>query len=162
MSLEPIKIFIGTSSSEENARIESAHEHSLRANCRREISIEWLRNTGNVDPFWKGWNDTEWDTSYSGFRWGIPEHCNFKGRAIYMDVGVFSTKDISYLHDLPIPSDKWILGTEDLSVSLWDNEKFLNHFQLSAYWKHDSSFCHYLHEWLSRYDYLGSIPTEYI
>ena len=62
MSSDPIKLFIGTSSNGEDAKIEMAYEYSLRNNTEREIEIEWMRKSNDADSYWHGWADKHWST----------------------------------------------------------------------------------------------------
>lgn len=129
--MSTIKLFIGTSANGEDAEIEMAYEYSLRKNTNRPLEIVWMRQTNDKESFWHGWNDKRWSTPFSGYRWGIPEYCDFKGRAIYTDVDMINMHDIGELFDLPIPSDKWMLardgkrfGGKEFCVIVFDNPKF--------------------------------------
>ena len=82
---DDIRMFIGSSSNGEDAPIEAVYDYSLNQNCSRDLDIVWMRQTEDVDSFWGGWNTPLWSTPFSGFRWAIPEYCNFEGRAIYTD-----------------------------------------------------------------------------
>lgn len=97
---DDVRIFIGSSSNGEDAEIECAYEYSLRQNCSRELDIVWMRQTKNTDSWWGGWNTPMWSTPFSGFRWAIPEYCEFKGRAIYTDCDMINYRDMSDLFDI--------------------------------------------------------------
>ncbi len=92
-----IKIFIGTSANGEDAEAEMVYEYSLRKNCSEPLDITWMRQTNDTSSVWGGWNSSRWSTPFSGFRWAIPEVCNFEGRAIYTDVDMINFKDINIL-----------------------------------------------------------------
>ena len=94
---EEVKLFIGTSSNGEDALAEMAYEYSLRKNTESNVDIVWMKQTNDKDDFWHGWDSSRWSTPFSGFRWAIPEYCNFKGRAIYTDVDMINLRDISDL-----------------------------------------------------------------
>jgi lipopolysaccharide biosynthesis glycosyltransferase len=48
--------------------------------------------------------------SFSGFRWAIPESCNFEGRAIYMDADVIVLCDIAELWSHPMQDDAIVIA----------------------------------------------------
>lgn len=97
--MEPIRIFIGTSSNNEDSEAEMVLEYSLRTNTDRELDITWMRQTRDENSPWGGWATERWSTPFSGFRWAIPEVCGFKGKAIYMDVDQVNLRDIGELYD---------------------------------------------------------------
>ena len=96
--IEPIRIFVGTSSNNEDAEAEMVLEYTLRKNTTHPIEITWMRQTKNEDSIWGGWETDRWSTPFSGFRWAIPEACAFHGRAIYMDVDQLNLRDIADLY----------------------------------------------------------------
>ena len=89
---EKVKIFIGSSSNGEDSFIENIYEYSLRKNCSVDLDITWMRQ--NKEGVWSHNNTQMWSTPFSGFRWVIPEMCNFKGRAIYTDCDMINFKDM--------------------------------------------------------------------
>jgi hypothetical protein len=95
---DKVKVFIGSSSNGEDAPIEATYEYSLRKNASRELEIEFMRQ--GMNDFYSDWQDLNWSTPFSGFRWAIPERCEFKGKAIYTDCDMINFKDICELHDL--------------------------------------------------------------
>ena len=95
--MSEVKIFIGSSSNGEDAPIESIYEYTLRKNTKRELNITWMRQ--RKEGFWSGFNTPRWSTPFSGYRWVIPELCNFEGRAIYTDCDMINFKDIGELYD---------------------------------------------------------------
>jgi len=94
---DEIKIFIGSSSNGEDSQIEAAYEYSLRHNCSDDIDIVWMRQSNDRISWWGGWKTSAWSTPFSGFRWAIPEYCQFEGRAIYTDCDMINYRDISEL-----------------------------------------------------------------
>ena len=96
---DPIRIFIGTSSNNEDVEAEMVLEYSLRTNTDRELDITWMRQTHDEESPWGGWQTERWSTPFSGFRWAIPEVCGFEGKAIYMDVDQVNIRDIGELFD---------------------------------------------------------------
>ena len=51
MANDAVKVFIGTSSNGEDAKIEMAYEHSIRKNCSRPVDITWMRQTNDETSF---------------------------------------------------------------------------------------------------------------
>ena len=97
---EPVRIFIGTSANGEDAAAEMVYEYSIRKNASVPVEITWMRQTKDVSSIWGGWLTQNWSTPFSGFRWAIPEACDFKGRAIYTDCDMINFKDIQELIDI--------------------------------------------------------------
>ena len=124
--MEKIRIFIGSSANGEDKLVEAAYEYTLRKNTDRDLEIIWMRQTNDKSSFWSQFNSKLWDTPFSGFRWGIPEYCNFEGRAIYTDVDMLNFHDIGDLYDLPM-FEKPALRREGRGcVMLFDCSKFKN------------------------------------
>ena len=96
--IEPIRIFVGTSSNNEDSEAEMVLEYTLKKNTTHPIEITWMRQTKNENSIWGGWETDRWSTPFSGFRWAIPEACGFNGRAIYMDVDQLNLRDIADLY----------------------------------------------------------------
>ena len=90
-----LKVFIGSSSNHEDSPIECIYEYTLRKNSNKDLDITWMRQSQNRNSYWFNWNTSEWYTPFSGFRWGIAEACQFKGRALYTDVDMINFRDIS-------------------------------------------------------------------
>lgn len=90
-----LKIFIGSSSNNEDSCIECVYEYTLRKNSSKDLDITWMRQTNDKNSYWSGWNTSEWYTPFSGFRWGIAEACQFQGMALYTDVDMINFRDIS-------------------------------------------------------------------
>jgi|TARA_R110000823_G_scaffold78546_13_gene179025 lipopolysaccharide biosynthesis glycosyltransferase len=140
---DPVRLFIGSSANGEDALIEMAYEYTLRKNTDRDLEIIWMRQTNDTESFWHGFSDHHWSTPFSGFRWGIPEYCNFEGKAIYTDCDMLNYCDIGELMDLEIPDDKMMLardgkrfGGKEFCVILFDCAKFKDKFPVSKEWKH--------------------------
>ena len=94
--MEPLKIFIGTSEWEDRW-IERILVYTLYQNTDRKLDITFLRPS-----MFEDWNITSWGTPFTCFRYAIPEMCDFKGRAIYMDCDQMNFRDIGYLWDLDL------------------------------------------------------------
>lgn len=150
---KPIHLFVGTSANGEDADAELVWEYTLRKNTDRDLRIHWCRQSNDDTSFWskdKKWETEEWTTPWTGFKWAIPEFCEFDGKAIYVDIGIMNEKDIGGLFDMEIPDDQWFMTTKDhrghhdLSVMLFDNERFKDKFPSIKEWgkvpSHDLQF----------------------
>lgn len=118
-----IKIFIGTSEFKDDEQAEKVLEYSLRKNCSEDLDIVFMRNTAG--SFFGGFNNSSWWTPFSLLRWAIPEYCNFKGRALYMDVDQVNFKDISELFYMDMQDKAIAIRNKDVRtcVMLLDCEK---------------------------------------
>jgi hypothetical protein len=97
--MEPVNLFIGSSSNNEDWEIETAYRYSLEENRNknRPLNIHWMRQSN--EGYWSGFQTPRWSTPFSGFRWAIPEFMNFKGLAVYTDVDMINFRDIGDLAD---------------------------------------------------------------
>lgn len=86
-----LKIFIGTSEHQDTAA-ERVLVYSLHKNTNEELDIIFLRPSMFPD-----WDRSTWGTPFSYFRYAIPELCNWKGKAIYMDVDQLNFRNIADL-----------------------------------------------------------------
>jgi hypothetical protein len=168
MIMEKVKLFIGTSSNGEDAEIEMAYEHSLRKNTNRDLEIVWMRQTNDESSFWYGWADKNWSTPFSGYRWGIPEYCDFEGRAIYTDVDMLNFRDIGELFDTEIPEDKWMLardgnrfGGKEFCVILFDNEKFKYKVPPSEDYKRSATAHHQFIQQFQQLQLVGGLDARW-
>jgi hypothetical protein len=87
------------------------------------------------DSYWysnpeanEGWNTTKWATPFSGFRWAIPEYCDYSGRAIYMDADVVILSDLAQMWEHPIEEQAIVTAriTADMArlcTCIWDCHK---------------------------------------
>lgn len=131
--IKPIRIFVGTSPNGEDAEAEMVLDYSLRKHSSRPLDITWMRLSRESRSLWYGgwggWNTRKWPTPFSGFRWSIPEACDYQGKAIYMDVDMINLQDISVLYDLELDDDKAIMARPgvrwgyEFCVMLMDCEK---------------------------------------
>ena len=139
---DAVRMFIGSSSNGEDGLIEMAYEYTLKQNTLRDVNINWMRQTRDESSFWHGFEDKNWSTPFSGFRWAIPEACNFEGKAIYTDCDMLNFHDIGELFDMEIPEDKWMLarngtrfGGKEFCVILFDCAKFKDKIISKDEWK---------------------------
>lgn len=96
---EPIKVFVGCPSNNEDLEFQSVLEWSIRKNTKAQVDITWMQVSRDPASPWysdgnKGWQTGPWTTPFSGFRWAIPEICGFEGQAIYTDIDVIFVADI--------------------------------------------------------------------
>ena len=128
--VDPIRLFIGTSANREDYAIERIYEYSLRKNTQRDLQITWMQLDQDKKSPWGGWDTRNWSTPFSGFRWAIPEVCQFTGRAIYTDVDMINYRDIGDLFDIdlggkPMAARKGTrFGGHEFCVMVFDCEKF--------------------------------------
>jgi len=130
--MDPIRIFVGCSANGEDAEAQGMLEYTLRKYCTRPMEIVWMKLTRDQNSTWycnpekhEGWNTRGWATPFSAFRWSIPYACDFRGRAIYMDVDQIVRDDIGGLWDQEIPDGKVLLSKNDKTfcVMLMDCER---------------------------------------
>lgn len=96
------RIFIGTSINGEDEQAEVTLAYSLRKHSSEPLEITFMRNNTDPNNPFANFNSKSWATPFSGLRWAIPEVCNFKGRAVYMDVDQLNLKDIMELHNIEL------------------------------------------------------------
>lgn len=105
-----IRIFVGCSANNEDLESQAVLEHSLRKHASQDLEIEWMMQSRDPGSFWHGWNTAGWTTPFSGFRWGIPERCNYEGRAIYLDSDMIVADDIAKLWEKPIARGRAVMA----------------------------------------------------
>jgi lipopolysaccharide biosynthesis glycosyltransferase len=132
--METIKIFIGSEPGNQDAEITLAW--SISQTTSGPYEINWM-SEGIPCSIWQHWNKgrdhniqntkTGWKTNFSAFRWAIPELCNFKGKAIYLDVDQIVLKDIRNLWDLPVNDFSYLaINNVRTDVMLLNCDKFEN------------------------------------
>lgn len=124
-----IRVFVGCAPNHEDIESQAVLEWSIRKHASKSVAIEWMKLSRDPASPWysdgdKGWQTKEWATPFSGFRWAIPNRCNFSGRAIYTDSDVIFMADIAELWGQVIKPGKVALAKGGSSwrycVSLWD------------------------------------------
>lgn len=125
-----IRVFVGCAPNAEDAESQAVLEYSLRAHASEEVHITWMRLSRDRNtPFYSdgrnGWQTQSWSTPFTGFRFLVPELCDFKGRAIYTDSDVIFMADIAELWREQFKPGKCVIAkTADdpnrLCVSVWD------------------------------------------
>lgn len=117
---ETIRVFIGCSANGEDAESQMVLEHSIHKHCSAPVEIVWM-NHRNMS----GWDGSAWNTPFSGFRWAVPELCDFKGQAIYLDSDVIVNADLKELWDIDWNEQAIIMmkGDRKTCVSKWHCER---------------------------------------
>lgn len=128
-----INLFVGCDPNGNDAEQQMVLEYSLLKNCSLPFQITWMRlNNDPTSPWYhKKWNTTKWATPFSGFRWSIPEACDFKGKAIYCDADFIFLKDLKYLWEQEFESGKAVMGKGGGSwrfcLAFWNNPVAMLH-----------------------------------
>lgn len=126
---DAVRVFVGCAANHEDAESQAVLEWSIRKRASRPVEINWMKLSKEPASFWysdgrDGWQTSLWATPFSGFRWAIPEYCNFEGRAIYMDSDVIIMDDLANLFDQKFEPGKSVMakgkGSWRYCVSLWD------------------------------------------
>ena len=120
-----IRVFVGCAPNHEDAESQAVLEWSIYKHCTEPVIITWMKLSRDPDSPFYGWETARWATPFSGFRWAVPELCNFESRAIYMDSDVIVMSDLSELWNAELEPGKAIMarGSGRMCVSLWDCAK---------------------------------------
>lgn len=125
--MEPIKLYVGTAPNGEDAESCMVLEYTAKTYSSIPVDITWMRMSHDVDSPWYcgsgGWDTSKWATPFSGFRWGIPEACGYKGRALYLDSDMIILQDLKELWEMDLEGKLAAVKRKDRScVMLWDCE----------------------------------------
>lgn len=135
MNSEIIKIFVGCDPNNCDLEQMMVLDYSVRKHTQHPVEIVWMQLSHDTSSPWytnqqkdEGWHTEKWATPFSGFRWAIPESCNFQGRAIYMDADVIVLCDIAELWQHPISDQAIVIAkggknSARLCTCVWDCEK---------------------------------------
>lgn len=135
MNSEAIKIFVGCDPNNCDLEQMMVLDYSVRKHTQHPVEIIWMQLNHDPESPWytnqatgEGWHTEKWATPFSGFRWAIPESCNFQGRAIYMDADVVVLCDIVELWAHPKAEDAIVIAkggknSARLCTCVWDCEK---------------------------------------
>jgi len=120
--IDCIKLFVGCAPNGEDAESQMVLEHTVKKNSSMPVDIVWMHMTASRNTFWDGWTTKQWSTPFSGFRWGIPEYCNFSGQAIYSDSDVMFLGDLAELWRLQLNGEACIAAksSDRFCVMKWD------------------------------------------
>jgi hypothetical protein len=127
---DPIRIFVGCASNNEDLESQAVLEWSIRKRTSRPLEITWMHLSRDpASPFYSdgphGWQTKYWHTPFSCFRWAVPELCGFAGQAIYLDSDIIVLADIAEFWEQPMPAGKVVIAKggahgQRLCVSKWD------------------------------------------
>lgn len=135
MAPETIKIFIGCDPNNCDLEQMMVLDYSIQKHTQQPYEITWMQLSKDPSSPWysdhdikKGWLTEKWATPFSGFRWAIPEYCDFKGRAIYMDADVIVLCDIAELWHHEMNDQSIVIAKGDkksarLCTCVWNCEK---------------------------------------
>jgi|TARA_Y100000310_G_scaffold328780_1_gene397471 hypothetical protein len=132
----PVVVYIGTSANGEDAEAQMVLEYTIRKNTTMPVEIHWMKQSHDPNDFWyadvkeqKGWQTQQWPTPFSGYRWGIPAACGFKGQSIYMDHDMLVLQDLAELWNEPWEDGKVAMnkGGWRFCVCKWHNERAEEH-----------------------------------
>jgi len=110
-----IRIFVGCAPNHEDAESQAVLEWSIRKHSSEPVKIEWMHLSRDPKSYYysdngEGWQTSEWATPFSGFRWGIPERCEFQGKALYMDSDIIVMADIAELFHQEFQPGKFLMA----------------------------------------------------
>jgi lipopolysaccharide biosynthesis glycosyltransferase len=117
-----IKIFIGSSA--RDAKAEVALEYTIKKYASEPVDITWMRSSDNESSVFYNW--VQLGSGFSGFRWAVPELCNFTGKALYLDVDMLNFKDIAELYYSHMKDYAMLCVHNETSVILFDCELMQN------------------------------------
>ena len=135
MTQDVIKVFVGCDPNNCDLEQMMVLDYSIHKHTQQTVEIVWMQLSHDSNSVWfsdpdnaKGWRTEKWATPFSGFRWAIPEFCDFTGRAIYMDADVLVLCDLAELWSHPMTDKAIVVGKGGKQVArlctcVWDCEK---------------------------------------
>lgn len=130
-----IKVFVGCDPNNSDLEQMMVLDYSIHKHTDTPVEIIWMQLSRDPKSFWysnpetgEGWNTIKWATPFSGFRWAIPEYCNFEERAIYMDADMVVLCDLEALWNHPIEGESIVAAKTKadmtrLCTCVWDCSK---------------------------------------
>src|SRR5690606_38490227 len=130
-----VKVFVGCDPNDCDLEQMMVLDYTLRKHSSLPVEVHWMQLSRDPQSFWysspetgEGWRTEAWTTPFSGFRWGIPAFCDYRGKAIYMDTDVMVLCDIAELWNQSFSDGKVVMakGGEEswrFCVSMWDCER---------------------------------------
>ena len=126
---ETIRVFVGTDTRQ--APAERALETSIRKHTRGPVDITWMR-AGGDDPRFRGWKGQPdrplvsglWATTFTCFRYAVPELAGFAGRAIYLDSDMLVLADLRELWEWRLKRPWHTVSFKRTDVSVIDCAAF--------------------------------------
>lgn len=119
---EQLHIWVGSDVWQRDAGAERVLEYTIDKHATCDFDIHWMRagdpgfevNNGPHPTAWNighepgvVWPKKGWGTTFSCFRFAIPELMGFTGRAVYMDADMLVLGDVKELLELPTPKP-WV------------------------------------------------------
>lgn len=132
---DTIRIFVGCDPNNCDLEQMMVLDYSIHKHTSAPVEIVWMQLSRDPNSYWysnpetnEGWNTTKWSTPFSGFRWAIPEYCDYSGRAIYMDADVVILDDLAKLWQHPIDGQSIVAAKTNadmtrLCTCVWDCNK---------------------------------------
>ena len=132
MNNDIIKVFVGCDPNNCDLEQMMVLDYSIHKHTSLPVEIIWMQLSRDPNSYWysdpktgEGWNTTKWATPFSGFRWAIPEYCDYTGRAIYMDADVVILSDLAELWQHPIEGSAIVAAKTKadmtrLCTCIWD------------------------------------------
>lgn len=80
----------------------------------------------NIEPGFAWKQRGAWGTPFSCFRFAVPELCDFKGRAVYLDADMLVRSDVRELLEMPLQAGYRSISLARTDVSLIDCGWFAN------------------------------------
>jgi lipopolysaccharide biosynthesis glycosyltransferase len=149
-----IKIFIGSSARDVKAEV--ALEYTIQKYTSEPVDITWMRSSDNESSVFYNW--IQLGTGFSGFRWAVPELCNFTGKALYLDVDMLNFKDIAELYYSDMEDYAMLCVRKETSVTLFNCELMQNFLPPIAVLKTISD----IHKYIFSTDSTSHIPLSKI
>ncbi len=113
--IEPLRIFVGASPGEIVPYRVLAHSIHRRSSVPVRVeSLTAARSPTPKDPANKP------RTAFSFSRFHIPDLCEFRGRAVYVDSDMIVVGDVAELAEHPM-TDRWLACTRQASPPGWEN-----------------------------------------
>lgn len=125
---DAIELFVGCAPNGEDAESQMVLEYTAKKHSSLPVNIHWMKHSTDPKSFWYDWRSETWATPFSGFRWGIPEFCGFKGQAIYMDSDMIILHDLAELWGEPWNETAIVMGKGGwrFCVAKWNCERAKN------------------------------------
>ena len=129
---DAIRVFVGCDPNNCDLEQMMVLDYSIHKHTSVPVEIVWMQLSRDPNSYWysnpeagEGWNTTKWSTPFSGFRWAIPEYCNYSGRAIYMDADVIILDDLAKLWQHSIEGQSIVAAKTNadmtrLCTCIWD------------------------------------------
>ncbi|WP_168169372.1 ELM1/GtrOC1 family putative glycosyltransferase [Kushneria phosphatilytica] len=115
----PVCIYLGTEQAQVRAQRIFLFSVEKHRNPDREYRVYLMKDLD-------GFDQSQWRTGFTNYRYAIPAFAGGKGRAIYNDVDQIYLEDPAHLFDLPLTEHGYLsISPEDTSVMLIDCARML-------------------------------------